>query len=144
MLTAAAFAEFAARDVDVAVVEAGLGGRHDATNVIDAGVVVLTNVALEHTEILGDTRERIAAEKLAVVSPGAVAILGEPEWEDAARAAGAGRVEIVSRSNAAARGRCGRGVPRSAGRPGPGRVPSRPRPDRAPLRAPARDLGRRA
>jgi dihydrofolate synthase / folylpolyglutamate synthase len=101
VLTAAALAEFAARSVDVAVVEAGLGGRHDATNVLDAGVVVLTNVALEHTEILGDTREEIAAEKLAVVPRGAVVILGEPEWQDAARAAGAGRVDLVSRSNVA-------------------------------------------
>ena len=68
MLTAAAFADFAARGVDVAAIEAGLGGRHDATNVIDARVVVLTNVALEHTDVLGDTREAIAAEKLAVVT----------------------------------------------------------------------------
>jgi dihydrofolate synthase / folylpolyglutamate synthase len=101
VLTAAAFAEFAARQVAVAIVEAGLGGRHDATNVIDADVVVLTNVALEHTEILGDTREKIAAEKLAVVPPGAVVVLGEPEWEDAARTAGAARVDLVSRSNVA-------------------------------------------
>ena len=85
-LTAAAFAEFAAAAVDVAVVEAGLGGRLDATNVIRAPVVVLTNVALEHTEVLGTTREAIAAEKLAVVSPGAVVVLGEPEWEATARA----------------------------------------------------------
>jgi dihydrofolate synthase/folylpolyglutamate synthase len=101
VITAAAFAEFAAREVDVAVVEAGLGGRHDATNVLDAGVIVLTNVALEHTEILGDTREDIAAEKLAVIPPGAVVILGEPEWQEAARAEGASRVDLVSRSNVA-------------------------------------------
>ena len=75
VLTAAALAEFAAQAVDVAVVEAGLGGRHDATNVLDARVVVLTNVALEHTEVLGTTREEIAAEKLAVISPGAVVIV---------------------------------------------------------------------
>ena len=75
--TAAALAEFAAPRVDVAVVEAGLGGRLDATNVLDARVVVLTNVSLEHTDVLGDTREAIAAEKLAVVSPGAVVVLGE-------------------------------------------------------------------
>src|SRR5262249_57822014 len=60
VLTAAALAEFAEQRVDVAVVEAGLGGRHDATNVIDARVVLLTNVALEHTDILGETREAIA------------------------------------------------------------------------------------
>src|SRR5438874_8856144 len=66
VLTAAALAEFAAAGVDVAAVEAGLGGRLDATNVLDAPVVLLTNVSLEHTEVLGSTREEIAREKLAV------------------------------------------------------------------------------
>jgi dihydrofolate synthase/folylpolyglutamate synthase len=101
VLTAAALAEFQAAEVDVAVVEAGLGGRHDATNVLDAPVVVLTNVALEHTEVLGDTREAIASEKLAVVRPGATAVLGEPEWEEAARTAGADSVVVAGRSNLA-------------------------------------------
>jgi dihydrofolate synthase / folylpolyglutamate synthase len=96
VLTAAALAEFAAAEVQAAVVEAGLGGRHDATNVLEARVVVLTNVALEHTEVLGSTREEIAAEKLAVVSPGALVVLGEPEWEQAARDAGAGGVTVVA------------------------------------------------
>jgi len=80
VLTAAALAEFREQAVDVAVVEAGLGGRLDATNVIDARVVLLTNVSLEHTDVLGDTREAIAREKLAVAKPGAVVVLGEPEW----------------------------------------------------------------
>ena len=80
VLTAAALVEFRERQVDVAVVEAGLGGRWDATNVIDAKVVHLTNVALDHTDVLGETREEIAREKLAVVKPGAVVVLGEPEW----------------------------------------------------------------
>jgi dihydrofolate synthase/folylpolyglutamate synthase len=101
VLTAAAFAEFAVREIDVAVVEAGLGGRHDATNVLDAAVVVLTNVALDHTDILGGTREAIAAEKLAVVAPGSVVVVGEPEWIEDARAAGAGRVDNPSASNLA-------------------------------------------
>jgi dihydrofolate synthase/folylpolyglutamate synthase len=101
VITAAALAEFAARRVDVAVVEAGLGGRLDATNVLGARVVVLTNVALEHTDVLGSTREEIAAEKLAVVSPGSVVVLGEREWEGAATSAGASRVDVVSRSNLA-------------------------------------------
>jgi dihydrofolate synthase/folylpolyglutamate synthase len=79
-LTAAALALFAAEGVDAAVVEAGLGGRLDATNVLDAPVVHLTNVSLEHTDVLGDTREAIAREKLAVVRPGSAAVLGEPEW----------------------------------------------------------------
>ena len=102
VLTAAALAEFAAQDVDAAVVEAGLGGRHDATNVLAARVVVLTNVSLEHTSVLGSTREAIAAEKLAVISPGARVVLGEREWEEQARAAGAQLVETVSGSNLAA------------------------------------------
>ena len=81
-LTAAALAQFAADEVDVAIVEAGLGGRLDATNVLDAKVVLLTNVGLEHTDVLGATREQIAREKLAVAKPGAVVVLGEPEWAD--------------------------------------------------------------
>ena len=91
-LTAAALAEFAAARVDVAVVEAGLGGRLDATNVLQAPIVVLTSVSLDHTDVLGDTREGIATEKLAVVSPGAMVVLGEPEWERLARERGAGEV----------------------------------------------------
>lgn len=79
-LTAAALAEFAAQGMDAAVVEAGLGGRLDATNVLAAPVVHLTSVGLEHTDVLGETREAIAREKLAVVAPGAIAVLGEPEW----------------------------------------------------------------
>jgi dihydrofolate synthase/folylpolyglutamate synthase len=101
VLTAAALAEFAAAEVDVAVVEAGLGGRHDATNVLRSPVQVLTNVALEHTEHLGSTRKAIAAEKLAVVQPESTVVLGEPDWEDLARASGAAVVVVVSRSNLA-------------------------------------------
>ena len=89
VLTAAALAEFAAAGVDVAVVEAGLGGRLDATNVLAAQVVALTNVALDHTEVLGETREAIAEEKLAVVEPNATVVLGEPKWESRARVRGA-------------------------------------------------------
>ena len=96
VITAAAFAEFAAAEVDVAAVEAGLGGRYDATNVIASEVVVLTNVALEHTRWLGSTREQIAREKLAVIAPGAKVVLGEEEWESMARQAGAGSVAIVA------------------------------------------------
>jgi dihydrofolate synthase / folylpolyglutamate synthase len=92
VLTAAALAEFAAAEVDVVVVEAGLGGRLDATNVLEAEIVALTNVALDHTDVLGGTREAIAAEKLAVVRAGATVVLGEPEWESHARARGVTRV----------------------------------------------------
>ena len=94
-LTAAAFVAFREGEVEAAAIEAGLGGRHDATNVLDATrVVVLTNVSLEHTEVLGTTREEIAAEKLAVVRSGCTVALGEPEWEIAARAAGAREVLV--------------------------------------------------
>ena len=81
-LTAAALLDFAERDVDVAVVEAGLGGRLDATNVIDAEVVLLTNVALEHTEVLGDTREEIAREKLAVAHAARVVVRSDNTFDD--------------------------------------------------------------
>jgi dihydrofolate synthase/folylpolyglutamate synthase len=83
-LTAAAYAQLAAAGVDVAVVEAGLGGRWDATNVIDAEVAVLTNVGLEHTRWLGPTIADIAREKLAVVAPGATLVLGPDLEPDAA------------------------------------------------------------
>jgi len=101
LLTAAALAEFAAAEVDVAAVEAGLGGRYDATNVLRSPVQVLTNVSLEHTEVLGTTREAIAGEKLAVVQPGATVVLTEPEWEELARANGAAAVVVAARSNLA-------------------------------------------
>ncbi len=77
LLTAAALWEMARRELDVAVVEAGLGGRYDATSVIDARVTVLTNVGLEHTRWLGPTVRDIAEEKLAVVAPHATLVLGE-------------------------------------------------------------------
>ena len=101
LLTAAALSEFSADGVDVAVVEAGLGGRYDATNVLRSPVQVLTNVSLEHTEVLGTTREAIAAEKLAVVQPGATVVLTEPEWEPLARANGAASTVLAARSNLA-------------------------------------------
>jgi len=101
LVTAAALAEFASAGVDVAVVEAGLGGRYDATNVLRSPVQVLTNVALEHTEVLGSTREAIAVEKLAVVQPGSTVVVGEPEWEGLARENGAEQVVVAGHSNLA-------------------------------------------
>jgi dihydrofolate synthase/folylpolyglutamate synthase len=81
VLTAAALLEFAEQGVDAAVVEAGLGGRLDATNVVDAEVVLLTNVALEHTEVLGETREEIAQEKLAVAHAARVVVMSDNTFE---------------------------------------------------------------
>jgi dihydrofolate synthase / folylpolyglutamate synthase len=83
LLTAAAYSELAAREVDVAVIEAGLGGRFDATNVIPSRVQVLTSVGLEHTRWLGPTVRDIAGEKLAVVQPGATLVLGHALHPDA-------------------------------------------------------------
>ena len=80
IVTAAAFASFAGARIDVAVVEAGLGGRHDATNVLGARVVLLTNVGLDHTDVLGSTREEIAREKLAVAPSDAVVVLPDDEF----------------------------------------------------------------
>jgi dihydrofolate synthase/folylpolyglutamate synthase len=74
-ITAAALASFASAGVDVAVVEAGLGGRHDATNVLRSNVVMLTNVGLDHTDVLGDTLEQIASEKLAVAHADTIVVL---------------------------------------------------------------------
>ena len=82
-LTAAAYAQLAEAQVDVAVVEAGLGGRWDATNVLDAGIAVLTNVGLEHTRWLGPTVKDIAREKLAIVARGATLVLGAALHPDA-------------------------------------------------------------
>ena len=77
LLTAAALWHMAQAEVEVAVVEAGLGGRYDATSVIDAEVTVLTSVGLEHTRWLGPTITDIAEEKLAAVGQGADLVLGE-------------------------------------------------------------------
>jgi dihydrofolate synthase / folylpolyglutamate synthase len=76
LLTAAALWQMAEFEVDVAVVEAGLGGRYDATSVIDSPLTVLTNVGLEHTRWLGPTLTDIAEEKLAVVREHGTLVLG--------------------------------------------------------------------
>lgn len=76
LTTAMAFAWFAGQAVDAAVIEVGLGGRLDATNAARGDVAVLTGVGIEHAEYLGDTVEAIAAEKLAIVDPGAVLVTG--------------------------------------------------------------------
>ena len=76
LLTAAGFAMFAEAGVDVAVLEVGLGGRWDATSAADPGVVAVTGIGLDHTRLLGDTLEAIAAEKAAVIQPGRAVVLG--------------------------------------------------------------------
>ncbi|MFL5884675.1 MAG: bifunctional folylpolyglutamate synthase/dihydrofolate synthase, partial [Thermoleophilaceae bacterium] len=103
-LTAAAYSELARREVEVAVIEAGLGGRYDATNVIPSKVQVLTNVGLEHTRWLGPTIADIAEEKLAVVPDGGCLVTGElhPDAEAVAQRVVAERGARLVRAPAAA------------------------------------------
>ncbi|MDQ6782618.1 MAG: Mur ligase family protein [Actinomycetota bacterium] len=113
ILAAAAFRFFADRPVDVAVVEVGLGGRWDATNVVDATVAVVTNVGLDHTELLGPSRSDIAGEKAGIVKERSILVLGERdpglraifEREDPAELWLAGRDYGCSRNELAVGGR---------------------------------------
>jgi dihydrofolate synthase/folylpolyglutamate synthase len=79
LLTAGALKMFAAAGLSWAVLEAGLGARHDATSVVGPDAVVLTNVSIDHTEYLGETVEKIAEEKLASLKPGSTLYLGTDE-----------------------------------------------------------------
>jgi dihydrofolate synthase/folylpolyglutamate synthase len=79
ILTAAAFSWFSDLPVGAGVIEVGLGGRWDATNVIDAQVAVVTNVSIDHVEYLGPTRADIATEKAGIVKPGSTLVLGETD-----------------------------------------------------------------
>lgn len=83
VLTAMAYAAFADAPVDVAVVEAGMGGAWDATNVADGAVAVITPIGLDHTRYLGDTLEAIAGEKAGIIKPQAVAVLAQQPLEAA-------------------------------------------------------------
>jgi dihydrofolate synthase/folylpolyglutamate synthase len=74
LLTAAAFLIFREAGVEWAVIEVGLGGRLDSTNIVDGEIAIVTNIALEHTEILGHTRAAIAGEKVGILKPGAVLV----------------------------------------------------------------------
>nr|WP_246370935.1 folylpolyglutamate synthase/dihydrofolate synthase family protein [Helcobacillus massiliensis] len=76
VLTAMQFQAFATAPVDAAVIETGLGGTWDATNIIDSDVTVITSISLDHQEYLGDTIEEIAGEKAGILKPGAIAVLG--------------------------------------------------------------------
>jgi dihydrofolate synthase/folylpolyglutamate synthase len=94
-VTVMAFLHFARRGVDLAIVEVGLGGRLDATNVVDPEVAVITNIGLDHEEFLGDTPVSVAREKAGIIKPGRPVIVGDVApavrevFERAAAAAGA-------------------------------------------------------
>jgi len=114
LMTAAAFLVFAQKGVDWTVVEVGIGGRLDSTRSVEAELSVVTNVDLEHTQTLGDTREAIAAEKGAVVGQGGVLVTGIDPDEDAAvfsvleglsEAAGARLVAVPQRGDFGGRNR---------------------------------------
>jgi dihydrofolate synthase / folylpolyglutamate synthase len=77
VLTGMAFAIFADTPVDVMVIEVGVGGRLDCTNVADGAVAVITPIAIDHTRLLGSTVEEIAVEKAGIIKPGAVAVLAQ-------------------------------------------------------------------
>ena len=86
LLTAAAFWLFAEEEVDWAVLECGLGGRWDATSIVSPQVAVITGIGLEHTDVLGDTVEKIAAEKGAIIKEGSTAVLAQEVAAREARA----------------------------------------------------------
>ena len=93
VLTAMAFAAFADAPVDAAVVEVGLGGRWDATNVVDAAVAAITPIAVDHVNYLGTDIAGIAAEKAGIIKPGSIAVLAEQPPE-VARVLAARSVEV--------------------------------------------------
>ena len=76
-MTALAFAYFVQQQVDIAVVEVGLGGRLDSTNVLTPILSVITNIGLDHTEFLGNTLPKIAREKAGIIKPGVPCVIGE-------------------------------------------------------------------
>jgi dihydrofolate synthase/folylpolyglutamate synthase len=121
-VTAAALAEFARAGVEAAVVEAGLGGRLDATNVLHTRVVLLTNVALEHTDVLGETVEEIAREKLAVAREGAVVVLPDRTFAHLVP----GREIVLGGAREAAEAFVGRPIDADPEIVLPGRLESRP------------------
>lgn len=98
MTTAMAFDYFAQSDVEVAVIETGLGGRLDATNIVVPVLSVITNIGLEHTDLLGDTLQKIAAEKAGIIKKSIPVVIGEADERYNAvfeQAAAANRSKIV-------------------------------------------------
>jgi dihydrofolate synthase/folylpolyglutamate synthase len=98
VLTGAALRWFADVAVDLAVLEVGLGGTWDATNVIDADVAVVTNVSIDHTQYLGTTAEEIAGEKAGIVKANSLLVLGETDPDLAQRFLDRGPLGVVRRN----------------------------------------------
>lgn len=81
MTTALAFKYFADKKIDIAVIEVGLGGRLDCTNIITPLVSVITNISFDHTQFLGDTLAKIATEKAGIIKKGIPVVIGESQEE---------------------------------------------------------------
>ena len=113
--TLAALLIFAQRRVDVAVLEVGLGGRLDATNLVDADVAVLASVGFDHRDWLGDTLELIGAEKAGIFRRGRPAVLGTPQMPASVFAAIAGSVRARWWPSAISPGACASGAGITAG-----------------------------
>jgi dihydrofolate synthase/folylpolyglutamate synthase len=94
MTTAIAFADFAARGAEIAVVEVGLGGRLDSTNVVAPLVSAVTHIALDHMKYLGDSLEQIAREKAGIAKPGVPFVIGESDRALAELLAGAAQTAV--------------------------------------------------
>lgn len=92
-MTAMAFLQFARKQCDVSVIEVGMGGRLDATNVVRPEVAVITSISLDHCEMLGDTIKKIATEKAGIIKPGRPVVIGRlpPEAEQVVREIAANR-----------------------------------------------------
>ncbi|MFC1952119.1 bifunctional folylpolyglutamate synthase/dihydrofolate synthase [Chloroflexota bacterium] len=84
LITALSFAYFEQREVDFQVIEVGLGGRLDATNVVQPEVCIITSISLDHTEVLGNTLIEIATEKAGIIKPGCVVVIS-PQSDEVAR-----------------------------------------------------------
>jgi len=84
VITALGFAHFRQKGVDVQVVEVGLGGRLDATNVVRPEVCIITSISLDHTEVLGNTLTEIAAEKSGIIKPGSI-VVTSPQADEAGK-----------------------------------------------------------
>ena len=109
--TAMAFADFARAGREIAVVEVGLGGRLDSTNVLQPLVSVVTKIEVDHVKYLGDTLELIAGEKAGIAKPGAPFVIGEARPRDRRGAASRGpavRQRGSSRGRPSTCGRCRR------------------------------------
>ncbi|MCR5861518.1 bifunctional folylpolyglutamate synthase/dihydrofolate synthase [Flavobacterium sp. J372] len=84
MTVGLAFQYFADENIDIAIIETGMGGRLDATNILTPVLSVITNIGFDHTQFLGDTLEKIAGEKAGIIKPGVPVVIGEYDEETAA------------------------------------------------------------